>query len=176
VPLFLRDSRASGGLGLFTDDVGLLYGTIGVAALLAGGIAGGMLVSRGGLRTWLWPMVFVMHVPDLAFVYLSQVQPTNLVTISVCVALEQFGYGFGFTAYMLYMIYIARGQHQTAHYAICTGFMTLGAMLAGMWSGKLQEFLGYPHFFIWVMLATIPGFIVTALIPLDAQFGRKQTT
>jgi PAT family beta-lactamase induction signal transducer AmpG len=174
VPLFLRDPREEGGLGLFTDDVGLVYGTIGVAALLAGGIAGGILVSRRGLRVWLWPMVFVMHVPDVAFVYLSRVQPTSLVTISTCVALEQFGYGFGFTAYMLYMIYIARGPHQTAHYAICTGFMTLGALLPGRWSGELQHFLGYQHFFIWVLLATIPGFIVTALIPLDAEFGRKR--
>jgi len=176
VPLFLRDPRAEGGLGLLTDDVGLVYGTIGVTALLVGGIAGGMLVSRNGLRAWLWPMVIVMHVPDAAFIYLSQVQPSSVATISVCVALEQFGYGFGFTAYMLYMINIARGPHQTAHYAICTGFMTLGALLPGSWSGWLQHYLGYQHFFIWVMLATIPGFIVTALIPLEAEFGKKQTT
>jgi PAT family beta-lactamase induction signal transducer AmpG len=175
VPLFLRDSRANGGLGLFTDDVGLVYGTIGVTALLAGGIAGGVVVSRRGLRAWLWPMVLVMHVPDVVFIYLSQVQPSNLATISACVALEQFGYGFGFTAYMLYMIYIARGPHQTAHYAICTGFMTLGAMLPGMCSGPLQELIGYPHFFICVVLATIPGFIVTALIPLDAEFGKTRS-
>jgi PAT family beta-lactamase induction signal transducer AmpG len=174
VPLFLRDPRDQGGLGLFTDDVGLVYGTIGVTALLIGGIAGGVLVSRQGLRSWLWPMVLVMHIPDAAFIYLSQVQPTSLATISVCVALEQFGYGFGFTAYMLYMIYIARGKHQTAHYAICTGFMTLGALLPGSWSGSLQHVLGYQHFFIWVTLATIPGFIVTALIPLDAEFGKKK--
>jgi PAT family beta-lactamase induction signal transducer AmpG len=174
VPLFLRDSREKGGLGLFTDDVGLVYGTIGVTALLVGGIAGGMLASRRGLRAWLWPMVFVMHLPDAAFIYLSQVQPLSLSTISVCVALEQFGYGFGFTAYMLYMIYIARGPHQTAHYAICTGFMTLGALLPGSWSGSLQHLIGYQHFFIWVMLATIPGFIVTALIPLDPEFGKKK--
>lgn len=173
---FLRDSREKGGLGLFTDDLGLVYGTIGVAALLLGGIAGGVAVSRHGLRACLWPMVFLMHLPDAVFIYLSQTQPQSLATISGCVALEQFGYGFGFSAYMLYMIYMARGRHATAHYAICTGFMALGAMLPGMWSGKLQELLGYQHFFIWVMLATIPGFIVTALIPLDAEFGRKQTT
>ena len=176
VPLFLRDPRDQGGLGLLTDDVGLVYGTIGVTALLAGGIAGGMLVSRRGLRAWLWPMVFVMHLPDAVFIYLSQVQPTNTIAISACVAVEQFGYGFGFTAYMLYMIYIARGPHQTAHYAICTGFMALGLLLPGMWSGWLQHLLGYPHFFMWVLLATIPGFVVTALIPLDAEFGKRQTT
>jgi PAT family beta-lactamase induction signal transducer AmpG len=120
-------------------------------------------------------MVIIMHVPDVVFIYLSHSQPSNLAVISTCLALEQFGYGFGFTAYMLYMIYIARGKHQTAHYAICTGFMALGATLPGMWSGSLQEFLGYRNFFIWVVLATIPGFIVTALIPLDAEFGKRRT-
>jgi PAT family beta-lactamase induction signal transducer AmpG len=118
-------------------------------------------------------MVIIMHLPDAVFIYLSYAQPQNLAAISGCVALEQFGYGFGFTAYMLYMIYIARGEHQTAHYAICTGFMTLGAMVPGMWSGWLQHALGYRHFFLWVTLATIPGFIATALIPLDAEFGKK---
>jgi PAT family beta-lactamase induction signal transducer AmpG len=170
---FLRDPREKGGLGLATADLGLVYGTIGVAALLAGGIVGGILVSRRGLRAWLWPMVFLMHLPDAVFIYLSQAQPQSLAVISSCIALEQFGYGFGFTAYMLYMIYIARGKHSTAHYAICTGFMALGGMLPGMWSGKLQVLIGYQAFFIWVMVATIPGFIVTALIPLEPEFGRK---
>jgi PAT family beta-lactamase induction signal transducer AmpG len=118
-------------------------------------------------------MVLVMHLPDAVFIYLSHVQPENLYVISAGVALEQFGYGFGFTAYMLYMIYIARGEHQTAHYAICTGFMALGLMFPQTFSGWLQEHIGYRHFFIWVLFATIPGFIVTALIPLDAGFGRK---
>lgn len=171
---FLLDARDKGGLGLSTDELGLVYGTIGVAALLVGGIVGGVLVSRRGLRAWLWPMVIIMHLPDGVFIYLSQGQPQSLGAISTCVALEQFGYGFGFTAYMLYMIYIARGEQSTAHYAICTGFMALGAMLPGMWSGWLQQLLGYQHFFIWVVLATIPGFIVTALIPLDAEFGKKR--
>jgi PAT family beta-lactamase induction signal transducer AmpG len=118
-------------------------------------------------------MVIVMHLPDAVFIYLAATQPENLKLIGACVALEQFGYGFGFTAYMLYLIYIARGSHATAHYAICTGFMALGLQLPGAWSGWLQEHIGYPRFFIWVMLATIPGFIVTALIPLDREFGRK---
>src|SRR5947199_4493870 len=170
---FLLDGREVGGLGLTTAQVGLIYGTIGVIALTCGGLLGGMLVSRQGLKYWLWPMVLIMHLPDATFVYLAYAQPDNFTIINLCVAIEQFGYGFGFTAYMLYMIYIARGQHSTAHYAICTGFMALGLMLPGMWSGELQKFLGYPHFFIWVMLATIPGFIVTALIPLDREFGRK---
>ena len=172
-PLFVKQARADGGLGLSTEQFGTFYSTIGVVALMLGGIAGGILVSRHGLRAWLWPMVIVMHLPDAVFIYLSYQRPESLSLISGCVALEQFGYGFGFTAYMLYMIYIARGLHSTAHYAICTGFMALGLMLPSLWSGKLQELLGYQHFFIWVLLATIPGFIVTALIPLDGDFGKK---
>ena len=89
------------------------------------------------------------------------------------VSLTQLGYGFGFTAFMLYMLYFADGPHKTAHYAICTGFMALGMMVPGMLSGWLQEIIGYQHFFVWVMLATIPGFIVVAFIPLDARFGKK---
>jgi PAT family beta-lactamase induction signal transducer AmpG len=173
---FLLDHHDVGGLGLSEKELSMVYGTAGVIALMVGGIVGGILVSRNGLRAWLWPMVFVMHLPDAVFIYLSHAQPANLALVSGCVVLEQFGYGFGFTAYMLYMIYIARGRHSTAHYAICTGFMALGLMLPGLWSGKLQELLGYQHFFIWVMLATIPGFIVTALIPLDAGFGKKAQT
>jgi MFS transporter, PAT family, beta-lactamase induction signal transducer AmpG len=172
-PPFLLDPRSVGGLGLKAEQVGLVYGVVGVAALLLGGILGGVLVSRHGLRAWLWPMVVIMHVPDTVFIYLAYAQPENLWTVGACVALEQFGYGFGFTAYMLYMLYIARGQHQTAHYAICTGFMALGLMVPGLWSGWLQEQLGYPHFFAWVLLATVPGFIMTALIPLEAEFGQK---
>ena len=170
---FLLDTREVGGLGLTTGQVGLVYGTIGIIALMLGGIVGGFIVSQRGLRAWIWPMVFVMHLPDAVFIYLSYAQPDNLVVISACVAMEQFGYGFGFTAYMLYMIYIARGEHQTAHYAICTGFMALGIMLPGMWSGWLQELIGYQHFFTWVLLATIPSFLVVWLIPLDAEFGKK---
>jgi PAT family beta-lactamase induction signal transducer AmpG len=170
---FLLDARETGGLGLTTGQVGFAYGTVGVVALTCGGLLGGMLVSRKGLKFWLWPMVLIMHLPDAAFVYLAYVQPANFAAINVCVALEQFGYGFGFTAYLLYMIYIARGKHETAHYAICTGFMALGMMLPGMFSGWLQDLIGYQHFFVWVMLATIPGFLVAAFAPLDAEFGRK---
>lgn len=172
-PLFVKHARVDGGLGLTTEEFGIFYSTIGVTALLLGGVIGGILVSRHGLRAWLWPMVIAMHLPDAVFVYLSHARPENLKLIGACIAVEQFGYGIGFTAYMLYMIYIARGQHATAHYAICTGFMALGLMLPGLWSGKLQELIGYQHFFIWVLLATIPSFIVTALIPLDAEFGKK---
>jgi hypothetical protein len=170
---FLLDSREVGGLGLTTGQVGFVYGTIGIIALTCGGLLGGMLVSRHGLRYWLWPMVLIMHLPDAVFIYLAYAQPDNFALINLCVAIEQFGYGFGFTAYMLYMIYIARGQHETAHYAICTGFMALGMMLPGMFSGWLQDIIGYQHFFVWVMLATIPGFLVVFFLPLDAEFGRK---
>jgi PAT family beta-lactamase induction signal transducer AmpG len=109
------------------------------------------------------------------FIYLAYAQPTSLAVIQLCVAVEQFGYGFGFAAYLLYMIYIARGEHQTAHYAICTGFMALGMMIPGMWSGWLQDHIGYRHFFVWVILATVPSFLVALWIPLDREFGRKAT-
>jgi PAT family beta-lactamase induction signal transducer AmpG len=170
---FLLDGREVGGLGLTTGQVGFVYGAVGIIALTCGGLLGGMVASRGGLKFWLWPMVLIMHLPDAMFVYLAYAQPDNFAVINLCVAVEQFGYGFGFTAYMLYMIYIARGQHETAHYAICTGFMALGMMLPGMFSGWLEEIIGYQHFFVWVMLATLPGFLVVAFVPLDAQFGRK---
>jgi len=170
---FLLDGRELGGLGLTTGQVGFVYGTVGIIALTCGGLFGGIVASRYGLKKWLWPMLFIMHLPDLMFIYLAHAQPDNLFIINVCVAVEQFGYGFGFTAYMLYMIYIARGAHPTAHYAICTGFMALGMMVPGMWSGWLQEIIGYHHFFVWVLLATVPSFIVAAKIPLEAEFGKR---
>jgi MFS transporter, PAT family, beta-lactamase induction signal transducer AmpG len=171
--LFLLDPRSRGGLALTDEQVGFVYNTIGVSALLLGGLLGGFVVSRQGLKFWLWPMVLAIHLPDAVFVWLAYAQPEKLSVIGAGVAVEQFGYGFGFTAFMLYMIYIARGEHRTAHYAICTGFMALGMMIPGLWSGWLQEHIGYPHFFTWVILATIPSFIVASRIPLEADFGRK---
>ena len=170
---FLLDPRAEGGLALSTTQVGFVYGTVGIGALTLGGVLGGWMISRHGLKAWLWPMLVAIHLPDAMFVYLAYAQPTSLPVIQLCVAIEQFGYGFGFAAYLMYMIYIARGEHQTAHYAICTGFMALGMMLPGMWSGWLQDLVGYRHFFVWVILATVPSFVVAALIPLDASFGRR---
>jgi PAT family beta-lactamase induction signal transducer AmpG len=170
---FLLDAREVGGLGLTTGQVGFVYGTVGIIALTLGGLLGGFVASRHGLKAWLWPMVLIIHLPDAMFIYLAYAQPDNLAVINLCVAVEQFGYGFGFTAYMLYMLYIARGGHSTAHYAICTGFMALGMMLPGMWSGWLQELIGYPHFFTWVILATVPSFLVVFFVPLDAEFGKK---
>jgi MFS transporter, PAT family, beta-lactamase induction signal transducer AmpG len=171
---FLLDPLDKGGLGMTTSEVGIVYGTVGIIALTAGGLLGGYAISKKGLRWWLWPMVLMMNVPDLVYVYLSQFQPTNLVFINIAVALEQFGYGFGYTAYAIYMIYISQGEHKTAHFAICTGIMALGMMLPGMISGKIQELIGYQHFFIWVMISTIPGFIVAALVKIDPEFGRKR--
>jgi PAT family beta-lactamase induction signal transducer AmpG len=170
---FLLDPRASGGLGLTNDQLGLIYGTVGLAVFILGTLLGGFVVSRRGLKFWLWPMLFAIHLPDAVFIWLAYAQPENLFLIGVGVAVEQFGYGFGFVAFMLYMIRIARGDHPTAHYAICTGFMALGVMLPGMWSGWVQQHLGYPHFFVWVILATIPSFIVATKIPLEAEFGKR---
>ena len=171
--LFVLDSRDKGGLGLATDEVGIIYGTVGVVALLCGGILGGIAASRQGLKFWLWPMALAINVPDAVYVYLAYAQPESLVVISSCVAVEQFGYGFGFAAYMLYMIYAVRGEHRTAHYAICTGFMALGLMLPGIVSGKLQEWLGYEQFFVWVMVATLPAFAVVKFISVDVEFGKR---
>jgi MFS transporter, PAT family, beta-lactamase induction signal transducer AmpG len=173
---FLLDPRSQGGLGLEDGQVGLIYGTIGVGALMSGGLLGGFFVARRGLKFWLWPMLLAIHLPDAVFVWLAFTQPKNLLAIGAGVAIEQFGYGFGFTAFMLYMIYIARGGHRTAHYAICTGFMAAGMMLPGMWSGWLQEKIGYANFFVWVILATIPSFLVAVKIPLDAEFGKRNRT
>ncbi len=171
---FLLDSSAKGGLGLTTQDIGIVYGTIGIISLTLGGLLGGYVISRQGLKFWLWIMVLSVNVPDLVYVYLSAAMPQNIFIISAGVAIEQFGYGFGFTAYMLYMIMVSEGEHKTAHYAICTGFMALGMMLPGMVSGWIQEQIGYANFFVWVCIATIPAFVVTALIKIDPEFGKKK--
>jgi len=170
---FLLDGSAKGGLGLGTAQVGLVYGTIGVMALTVGGIAGGYAISRHGLKRWLWPMILAVHVPNLAFVYLAWSMPSDVAVIAAAIAVEQFGYGFGFAAYLLYMILVADGPHKTAHYAICTGFMALGMMLPGMASGWIQSQLGYPSFFIWVCLCTLPSMLVAPLLRIPPAFGRK---
>jgi MFS transporter, PAT family, beta-lactamase induction signal transducer AmpG len=171
--LFLLDPRDVGGLALTTQQVGFMYNTVGLVAFILGALLGGFVVARQGLKFWLWPMLLAIHLPDAVFIWLAWVQPQNLFAVGAGVAVEQFGYGFGFTAMLLYMIYIARGGHQTAHYAICTGFMALGLMVPGMWSGWLQEKIGYAKFFVWVIFATIPSFLVAMKIPLDAEFGKR---
>jgi MFS transporter, PAT family, beta-lactamase induction signal transducer AmpG len=170
---FLLDTQEAGGLALTLGQVGFVYGTVGIIALTLGGITGGILAARNGLKYWIWWMVLAINIPDINYIYLAYTQTSNLLIINAAVAIEQFGYGFGFTAFMLYMIYIAEGDHKTAHYAIATGFMALGMMLPGMFSGWLQEIIGYRNFFIWVLLSTIPAFIITKFIPLDRTFGRK---
>lgn len=170
---FLIDPIEQGGLGLTTEQIGWVQGTVGIIGLTLGGILGGIAVSHGGLKRWLWPMVWAISLPDIVYVYLSYVQPESLLLINTCVFIEQFGYGFGFTAYMLYLIYFANGEHKTAHYAICTAFMALGMMIPGMVAGWLQETMGYQHFFIWIMACTMATFGVTALLKIDPNFGKK---
>ena len=170
---FLRDTRVKGGLGLTTADIGVIYGTAGVIALMLGGLLGGYVIYKNGLKFWLWPMVLIMHLPDLIFVYLSHYQPENIWLIGSAVAVEKFGYGFGFTAYTIYMIMISQGSYKTVFYAIGTGIMALGMMIPAMGSGWIQEMLGYEKFFIWILITTIPGFIVAALINIDPEYGKK---
>lgn len=171
--LFLMDTLAAGGLELSKGDIGFLNGVIGVAGLIAGGILGGICISRKGLKYWLWPMVTAISLPDIVYVYMSLAQPGSLDIIGCCIFIEQLGYGFGFTAYTLYMIYFAQGKYPTAHFAISTAFMSLGMMLPGMISGYIQESVGYENFFIWVMLCTIVTFAVSAIIKIDPNFGKK---
>jgi len=171
---FLLDSREMNGLGLTTGEIGLIYGTIGIIALSLGGIIGGIAASKKGLKHWLWWMVIAMNLPNLVYVFLSYSMPSSLYIIGASVAIEQFGYGFGFTAYMLFMIYIAEGEHKTAHFAITTGFMALGMMIPGMLSGWLQEIIGYQNFFIWVMICTIPSFAIIPFLKIDPAFGIKK--
>ncbi len=172
---FLLDPLAAGGLGLSTKEVGIAYGTVGLTALTLGGLAGGWVISRVGLKRALWPLILAMHVPNLVFLALALWHPHSLWIISSALAVEQFGYGLGFTAYLMYMILVAEGPHKTAHYAICTGFMALGMMLPGMWSGWLQDQIGYPMFFAWVLISTIPSFAMAALIKVPADFGKKES-
>lgn len=171
---FLIKPVAEGGIGLSSAEYGLAYGTFGIAAMTLGGILGGLAASRGGLKRWLLPMCAAINIPDLFYVYLAYVQPPEYWKVVAAVAGESFGYGFGFTAYMLYMLYIAgTGEHKTSHFALCTGFMALGMMLPGMVSGDLAEMLGWPIFFVVVCVATIPGFLMLPVIPLDREFGRR---
>ncbi len=172
---FLLDSQEVGGIALTTGQIGFVYGTVGLAMLTVGGLLGGFLAARDGLKKWIWLMVICINIPDLVYVYLSHYQPDNYWIINLCVGIEQLGYGFGFTAYTLFMIYISEGKYKTAHFAITTGFMALGMMLPGMFSGWLQEIIGYEKFFIWVMFCTIPGFIIVKFLPIDPEFGKKKS-
>lgn len=170
---FMLDPIDKGGLGLSTVDVGFIYGTIGVIAMTIGGILGGIAAAKYGLRRSLFPMMLAINVPNLVYVYFAMMQPQNYYEICAGVAIEQFGYGFGFTAFMLYLIYISQGAFKTAHYAICTGFMALGMMIPGMWAGALQEAVGYQNFFILACICTLPSFAIALFVKIDGNFGRK---
>jgi PAT family beta-lactamase induction signal transducer AmpG len=170
---FLIDPKNVGGMGLDTQDVGLIYGTFGVAALVIGGILGGIAISKQGLTKWMLPMILAMHLPIIGFVLLAHFHPASIYYIYAVVIIEQFGYGFGFAAFMMYLIYVAEGESKTSHYSIATGFMALGMMLPGMVSGYIQEYLGYGNFFIWVFLATIPGIILSRFLVFPVDFGKK---
>ncbi len=173
-PLFLLDPRAAGGLGLSPQEYGLVQGTVGVIGLTLGGILGGICAGRDGLKKWLWPMVCAITLPDVVYIYLSYAVPESLFVINACIFVEQFGYGFGFTAYMLYLIYFSQGSYKTSHYALCTAFMALSMMLPGMVSGKLQQIMGYQSFFILVMILCVITFLVTYFIKVDPEFGKKK--
>jgi PAT family beta-lactamase induction signal transducer AmpG len=170
---FLIDPITAGGMGLTTQDVGVIYGTFGVIALTVGGILGGIVISRDGLGKWMLPMILAMHLPIIGFILLSHFHPGSVLYVYATVIAEQFGYGFGFAAFMMYLIYVADGESKTSHYSIATGFMALGMMLPGMISGYIQEYLGYGNFFIWVFLATIPGLILSRFLIFPADFGKK---
>ncbi len=171
---FLLDPREVGGLGLTTGQVGLVYGTVGILGLTLGGIIGGFIAAKGGLKKWLWPMAWSISLTCATFVYLGVFQPQSLLIINIAVFIEQFGYGFGFTAYMLFMIYFSDGEHKTAHYAICTAFMALGMMMPGMAAGWLQEMIGYQNFFYWIMICCLFTIGVVAFVKVDSSFGKKQ--
>ena len=170
---FLVDKKNVGGLGLATEDVGIIYGTFGLIALTLGGILGGIAISKHGLGKWMLPMIITMHLPILGFVLLALFHPSSVYYIYAVVILEQFGYGFGFAAFMMYLIFVAEGESKTSHYSIATGFMALGMMLPGMMSGYVQQYLGYDNFFIWVFLSTIPGIILSRFLIFPEDCGKK---
>ncbi|WP_163409816.1 MFS transporter [Flavobacterium ajazii] len=170
---FLLDGKELGGMGLDTEAVGIIYGTFGVGALTLGGILGGIAISKQGLTKWMFPMFLAMHLPIIGFILLAFFHPASIYYIYAVVILEQFGYGFGFTAFMMYLIHVAEGESKTAHYALATGFMAMGMMLPGMLSGFIQQYLGYQNFFIWVFLATIPGLILSRFLIFPKDFGKK---
>lgn len=161
---FFRDPVELGGLGFSTDMYGVVFGTFGVVALLAGGILGGLAAARFGLRKCLWPMALSLALPCAVYLFMSIVQPQSLWVVGACVVFDQFGYGFGFSAYMLYMMHFSQGPLKTSHYAICTAFMALSMMLPGLVAGYLQQALGYIGFFILVMICCFATFLVTFFV------------
>ena len=164
---FMKDPRTAGGLGLETATVGYAYGTVGILSLVLGGLLGGWLISRFGLRRCIWPMALALNAPDVGYIYLAKAAEPTLTAVYSVVAIEQFGYGLGFTAFMVFLMYTSRGAYQTAHYAISTGLMALGMMGPGIISGKLQQALGYEQFFVMILIVSIPGMLVIPFLPLE---------
>ncbi|NNL02444.1 MAG: MFS transporter, partial [Eudoraea sp.] len=171
-PFFL-DSTDKGGLGYTTSEVGYIYGTIGVIMLTIGGILGGILISKDGLKKWMLPMVLSINVPNAFYAFLAITNTTNYFAVITTVVLEQFGYGFGIAGFMVYLIYIAEGASKTSHYALATGFMALGMMLPGLVSGYIQEWLGYDGFFIWVVIGALPAIFILKYLKYPADYGKK---
>lgn len=170
---FLLDPISSGGLGYSTAKVGTIFGTVGVITLSIGGILGGILISRDGLKKWMLPMILSLNIPNLLYALLAWTQTTQTWAVTATVVFEKFGYGFGFTAFLMYLIYLAEGKSKTSHYAIATGFMALGMMLPGMLSGYMQEWLGYSGFFIWVVIGGLPALFLLPFLKYPADFGKK---
>jgi len=171
---FLLDDKNLGGLGLSTYEAGLGYGTLGAIAMLMGGIIGGFAIMKKGLKFWLRPMLFIMYLPNAVYVYLAYTQPVNIWIIYSCTAFQQFCFGFGFTFALMYMIYLSEGEYKTSHFAIASGFMTLGMMLIGLVSGIIQDAIGYKLFFVWLVVSIIPSLIIVRFIPVEYQFGKKK--
>lgn len=173
---FLVDARNSGGIGLTSAQYGIVYGTLGMICLTIGGILGGVVASKYGLKKMIWIMAFAMNVPISVYIYLSTFQPLpGDLTIYLAIAAEQMGYGFGFTAYMLYMLsFVGNSKFKTAEFAIGTSLMALGMMIPGMISGYMKELLGYQHFFIYVLLCAIPGIVAIRFLKIDPMFGIKK--
>lgn len=171
---FLLDSREVGGLALSTSDVGLIYGTFGIIALSLGGIIGGIVISKDGLGKWMLPMILALNVPNFFYYVLAYFQPESAFWAGAVVVIEQLGYGFGFAAFMMYLIYVSEGPSKTSHYAIATGFMALGMMLPGMASGFVQEALGYQGFFIWIVIAAFPGILMVRYVKFPYEYGKKR--
>lgn len=170
---FLLDTPEKGGIGFTTAQHGFIYGTLGLIALLTGGILGGILISKDGLGKWMLPMLLALNIPNLFYAILAFVQPDSIIIATIVVIIEQLGYGFGFTAFMMYLIFVSEGISKTAHYAIATGLMALGMMLPGMISGYIQEYLGYPLFFIWVLIAAVPALFLVKKLRFPHDYGKK---
>ena len=170
---FLLDPLEQGGLAYSTEQLGTIFGTVGVIMLSLGGILGGILISRDGLKKWMLPMILSLNIPNLLYAVLAYTQTTDIIAVTTTVVFEKFGYGFGFAAFLMYLIYLAEGRSKTSHYAIATGFMALGMMLPGMISGFMQEWLGYRGFFIWVVIAALPALFLLPFLKYPPDYGKK---